>query len=191
MQFGRAFPCILQAIWEADSAKGPVRVSKLDVTDSYHHGTLRLCQVGAFTSIVPLALDDDCIIISIDLVLPIGWVDSPKFFCIFLETLTDVVNALVDTELPVLAYGDISTIPSTGPPPPPTHDSLTHIDCYMDYIISVVQGGPERQHRFFDGKIFAIKWIFPLLLGESQESESVNKLLEGEGECTRVKEILG
>ena len=29
MQFGRAFPRILQAIWEADPAEGPVRVSKL------------------------------------------------------------------------------------------------------------------------------------------------------------------
>ena len=42
MQFERAFPRILQAIWEADSAEGPVRVSKLDVTDAYYCGTLKL-----------------------------------------------------------------------------------------------------------------------------------------------------
>ena len=40
MQFGRALPCILQAIWEADPVQGPVQVSKLDVTDVYHCGTL-------------------------------------------------------------------------------------------------------------------------------------------------------
>ena len=34
MQFGRAFPFILQAIWEADLDEGPVRVSKLYVTDA-------------------------------------------------------------------------------------------------------------------------------------------------------------
>ena len=36
-----------------------------------------------------------------------GWVDSPKFFCAFLETLTDVANPLVDTNLPVPSYSMI------------------------------------------------------------------------------------
>ena len=47
-QFWRAFPRILQAVWEADTAQGPVQVSKLDVTDMYHHGTVTPLQVGAF-----------------------------------------------------------------------------------------------------------------------------------------------
>ena len=53
MQFGRAFPRILQAIWEADPVEGPVRVSKLDVTDAYHRGTLKPSQLGAFAYVVP------------------------------------------------------------------------------------------------------------------------------------------
>ena len=40
MQFEQALPHILQAIWEVDPAEGPVWVSKLNVTDEYHHGTL-------------------------------------------------------------------------------------------------------------------------------------------------------
>ena len=40
LQFGWAFPRILQAVWEADPIQGPVRVSKLDVTDTYHRGTV-------------------------------------------------------------------------------------------------------------------------------------------------------
>ena len=48
MKFGHALPHILQAIREEDPAMGPVRVSKLDVIDAYHHGTLRPYQVGAF-----------------------------------------------------------------------------------------------------------------------------------------------
>ena len=80
MQFGRAFPRIIQAIWEADPEEGPVRVSKLDVTDAYHCGTLKPSQVGAFTYVVPSVPEDDVILICIDLVLPMGWVDSPNFF---------------------------------------------------------------------------------------------------------------
>ena len=72
MHFGRAFPLILQDIWEADPAEGPVRVSKPDVADAYHRSTLRLSQVGAIAYAIPSDLDDNCIIICIDLVLPKG-----------------------------------------------------------------------------------------------------------------------
>ena len=41
LQFSWAFPCILQVVWEADPFQGPVRVSKLDVTDAYHRGTVK------------------------------------------------------------------------------------------------------------------------------------------------------
>ena len=63
MQFGRASPHIIQAIWEADMEEGPVRVSKLDLTDAYHHGTLKSSQVGTFAYVIPLVPDDDVIII--------------------------------------------------------------------------------------------------------------------------------
>ena len=100
MQFGQAFPRILQAIWEANLEEGPVRVSKLHVTDTYHRDTLKPSQVGAFANVFPSVPDDDVILICIDLVLPMVLVDSPKFFCVFSETLTDVANALVDADPP-------------------------------------------------------------------------------------------
>ena len=64
----------------------------------------------------------------------------------FSETLTDVSNALVNTDLPVPSYGAISKIPATGPYPPHTPDSLNHIYFYMDDAITAVQGGPDCQH---------------------------------------------
>ena len=135
LQFGRSSPRILQAVLEAHPVEGPVWVSNLDVTDLYHRGTVKPPQVGAFVYIIPLSPGDEGCIICIDLVLPMGWLDSPKFFCSFLETLTDVANALADKGLPVPSYGTISKIPETGPGPPHTPESLTHIDCYMDDVI--------------------------------------------------------
>ena len=120
-----------------------------------------------------------------------GWVDSPKFFCAFSETLTDVANALVNSDLPVPSYVAISEIPSTGPGPPHTPESLTHIDCYMDEVISLVQGGPDCQHQVFDGTVRALKWLFPSLLGELKDSVSVKKLVAEEGDWICVKEVLG
>ena len=76
--------------------------------------------MGAFAYVVPSVPEDDAILICIDLVLPMGWVNSPKFFCAFSETLTDVADALVDFHLPVPAYRVISALPATEPGPPPT-----------------------------------------------------------------------
>ena len=84
LKFGQAFPRILQAVWEADPVQGLVRVTKLDVTDAYHCGTVKTAQVGAFAYVIPSAPGDEEKIICINLVLKMGWVDSPKFFCAFL-----------------------------------------------------------------------------------------------------------
>ena len=110
-------------------------MSKLDVTDLYHRGTVTPPQVGAFMYVGPLAPGDKGCIICIDLVLPMEWVDLPKFFCMFSKTLTDMTKTLVDTDLLVRPYGAISEIPSTGPGPLHNPESLTHIYCYIDNII--------------------------------------------------------
>ena len=119
-----------------------------------------------------------------------GWVDPPKFFCALSTTLTDVANALIDTDLPVPAYGAISDLPSTGPVPPHTRRTLAHIDCYLNDIISAVQGGPERQHQVFNRKVCALKCLFPSLPGRSKDSVSDKKLLTVEGGWTCAKEVL-
>ena len=72
LQFGRAFPRILQVVLEVDPVQGPVRVSKMDVTDAYHCGTVKPDQVSAFAYVIPLAPGDGGEIICINLVLPMG-----------------------------------------------------------------------------------------------------------------------
>ena len=99
----------------------------MDVADAYHRVTVKPAQVGAFAYVIPWAPGDEGRIICIKLVLPMGWSDSPKFFCAFLETPTDMENALVNTDLPVPSYGAIYKITSTGPGTPHTLESLTHI----------------------------------------------------------------
>ena len=101
------------------------------------------------------------------------------------------MNALVNAYLPVPAHGDISVLPAIETRPPHTPESLTHIDCYMDDVISTVQGGTERQHRVFNSTLYALKWLPPLLPRESKDSMSVKKLLTREGDWECVKEVLG
>ena len=85
--------------------------------------------MGAFAYVVSLSVADNCVIICINLVLLMRWVDSHKYFCKFSETLTDVANVLVHKLFPVMVYRVIDMVPNTGPGPPHTLDSLTHIDC--------------------------------------------------------------
>ena len=61
----------------------------------------------------------------------------------------------------------------------------------MDDVISAVHGVPDCQHQVFDGKVLALKWLFPSLPGELKDSVSVKKLVAGEGYWTCVKEVLG
>ena len=55
-----------------------------------------------------------------------------------------MTNALVDAYFPVPAYRDISALLATEPGSTHVLESLTHIDCYMNDIISAVQGGGGR-----------------------------------------------
>ena len=75
--------------------------------------------------IVSSAPGDEGNIICFDLVLLMGWVDSPKFFCAVSETLTDMANALVDTKLYVPSYSVVYKIPVTGLGPPHTQAPFT------------------------------------------------------------------
>ena len=88
------------------------------------------------------------------------WVDSPKFFCVFLETLTYVANTLIHMPIPVPGYKAIVKISKTRPGLTQTLDSLTFIDCYIYDVITAVQGLPDQQRRVFDGIVWALKWIF-------------------------------
>ena len=128
MQFWRTFHRILQAIWEADPSKRPARVTKIDVADASHHGIIWTSQVVSFAYVIPLAADNDSVIIFVNMVLLMGWVGSPNFFCVFSETLADVVNALVHTSIPVPEYRFIAKITEKAPCPPHNLDRLAYIN---------------------------------------------------------------
>ena len=82
--------------------------------------------MGSFNYIIPLIYNKYFIIVCINLVLMMGWVDSPKFFCAFSETISDVAIALVHTLIPVPGCRAIFKTTEKGPNPPQTLDSLTH-----------------------------------------------------------------
>ena len=103
----------------------------------------------------------------------------------------DVASNLVRTLLPVPEYRTMVNIPETGMVTPHTLDSLTHIDCYMDDLITAVQGGSGYQHQVFDGTVQALRRLFSSLPREMKDSVNAKKLQMGEGDWTCVKGVLG
>ena len=88
-------------------------------------------------------------------------------------------------------YHQILTPPNPlNPPNPHICNSLTHIGCYMNYVISTVQGGTRLQHQVFDVTVLALKWIFPPLPVEFKGLVSFKKILAGKFNWNCVKEVL-
>ena len=52
------------------------------------------------------------------------------------------------------------------------------------------RGGSEQQYRVFDSTVYALKWLPPSIPGESKDSVSAKKLLDGEVDWECVKEVL-
>ena len=83
-------------ILEVDPSQYPVHVSNMDVMDYFHKETLHMYQVGAFDCIVPSTAEENFSIICIKFVLPIVWIDSPKFVSDFSGKLMYMENPIVN-----------------------------------------------------------------------------------------------
>ena len=106
-----------------------------------------------------------------------GWVYSFKAFCSFSKILTNMANFILQTSLTVPRYSDIANIPKIGTTPSHTLDILTHIYFYMDDIIAVVQGRPERQRNVFNVTGRALKWLLPYFTNDAKDLENTNTML--------------
>ena len=101
-------------------------------------GTLFLSHVIIFLYIIPLVAEDKVFIVCINLVLPMGWVESPKFFCALLEMLTGVFNYIIYMLIILPRNRAISEIPNTRSGMSHILYSLTNIYFYLDYFIILV-----------------------------------------------------
>ena len=173
LQFGQAFPHIQQAVWGADPVQGPFRVSKLDIRDAFHRGTIKSAQVGAFAYVIL-------------------FVPRYKGIIICINLAADGCGKCPGRHIPPCPVLRCNLRNPSNQSGSPSHPREPHpYRFYMDDVISVVQGGAYLQHQVFDGTVCALKWLFPSLPGELKDSVSVKKIVVGEGEWICVKEVLG
>ena len=150
IQFGQALWCILQRILHADPRHGPVYLLKVDLSDGYYQVHLRTNDIPQLAVALPPPLND---LVALPLCLPMGWINSPAYFCAVAETIADLTNH------------DLQTNPHPRPPPhrlehhlttapcyrpsqsTPSHPvqrlPLRHIDVYVDDFLGAAQGSQQ------------------------------------------------
>jgi len=157
MQFGHAFQQLMQQIAYADPAFGPVHMTKLDIADGYYHVPLSTSGIPQLGVIMPFHTNDGDPIIAFPITLPMGWKDSPPFFCVT-KTIMDICNVQLQEGVqhasphPLELLAD-DIIFSLAPPAltgaQPRHPTqvpaatlttpFAYVDVYVDDIIGLAQ----------------------------------------------------
>ena len=91
MQFGRALERVLHKIRRANRRFGPTYMIKVDIADGFYRLFVSAPTTATLGVVFPQH-DDEEPLIAFPLVLPMGWVGSPPFFCALTETATDLAN---------------------------------------------------------------------------------------------------
>lgn len=191
-QFGSCLPRLLQKLWEGDPSDGPVFLSKWDISDAFHRYNLKAGDVGAFAYLVSALPSDAAILICIDLVLPMGWVNSPDLFYSTSETVADVANPFINQpETPTPAYAPTRDLYHTVASPTASSSRLQHLDVYVDDINCITQGDALQQQRVTELVLRTLKDVHPAVAGETKDSVSLKNALAGDGDWNQVKEIIG
>jgi hypothetical protein len=91
MQFGTVLHRIVEAIVNANPKFGPVYLCKVDIADGFYQVEVRPADIPKLGVIIPPITGDESLI-AFPLVLPMGWTNSPPYFCAITETVADVTN---------------------------------------------------------------------------------------------------
>ena len=151
-------PQIPSKIWEADPSEGPVWLSKWDISDEFHWCHLQAAHIGAFTYVVPPLPSDTEILLCIDLVLPMGWVNSSDMLCAASETVADMANGyILDPTSAFKIYPSTARKYSTEPAPTASSARLQCTEVYMDDLMSATQGDMKQQQRVSELTLRSLK----------------------------------
>jgi hypothetical protein len=177
--------------------------------DGFYRVGLDPDQAPGLAVILPKEPDEDQLF-AIPFVLPMGWVESPPFFCIATETAADLANAR--RHRPTAAAHRLETLadmPSDAPPtplmggppfalPPRSFQALNHplraFDVYVDDFIALGQGTPSQLKILRRHLLHSIDSVFaPLSAADTHghEAISVKKLRKGDGSWSTQKVVLG
>jgi len=201
MQFGYALQRLLQRLAYCNPAHGPPLMAKIDLADGYYR--IPLSQDAALALAVVLPSDGlGEPLLGLPLSLPMGWKDSPPYFCAFTETCADLVN---DPTVPTHCHPFTYALPPDTPPPPPTFaphaifpfhphpptsPQLAYTDVYLDDFMQLVQH--PGQYHAMNSLLSAINQVFRDPASSPRKAiVSQSKVDKGDATFSTMKRLLG
>ena len=135
MQFGNALDRYLREILLSDPQHGPIFMLKLDIADGFYRLNIAPTDIPKLGVVFP-SRPGQPPLVALPLVLPMGWKNSPPYFCAATETAADIANqALQSQSFPAFhpLESHAAALDSTGPtfsdstestvlPAPPEHE---------------------------------------------------------------------
>ena len=220
MQFGRALDRVLYRIHHANRRFGPVHLIKVDIADGFYRLRVSASHMPTLAVAFPSAPGAPKLV-AIPLVLPMGWVSSPPFFCAASETAADIANIhlavpqLHPTPHPLRHPADTASNfkpvsralprPSDTPPMDPSVQPyhtylsptpLAYVDLYMDDFLGLAQGHPALRERVRSTLFHSIDQVFrprdPSIDSPARRDPiSISKLDKGDAKWSTRKCLLG
>jgi hypothetical protein len=119
MQFGRTLERIIAQTVGADPRFGPVHFIKIDISDGFYRVQVRAEYIPKLGVSFP-SLPNQEPVVAFPLALPMGWTESPPYFCAVTETIADVANErILKGRSPASHHLDRTA--NTKPPTPKPH----------------------------------------------------------------------
>jgi hypothetical protein len=201
MQFGGTLQRLLQRIAYCNPKHGPPLLAKIDLADGYYR--VPLCPQAALALAVVIPPDvqhSPTPLVAIPLTLPMGWAQSPPYFCAFTETITDMAN---DTSHSLPHHPLLHQSQNFPCPQQPTfHPSavtlgtitnskpLSYIDIYIDDFMILAQ--PPLHEQTLNTLLHTLHSVFHDSPNTPRRAViSQSKLDKGDAAFSTKKRILG
>jgi hypothetical protein len=172
-------------------------MAKIDLADGYYRIPLSAHAALTLAVVLPNDMDPEPLI-GIPLSLPMGWRDSPTYFCAFTETCADLCNAMTPSpishpyDIPQPTHNTTSFAPSViwpYNPWPPTHP-LTHTDVYLDDFMLLTQ--PPSHLQAMDNLLGHLHSVFQDPADSPRRIViSQSKVQKGDAILSTQKRLLG
>lgn len=216
MQFGRTLERLITQVVRADPRFGPVQFFKIDIADGFYRVWVRAQDVPKLGVAFP-SLNADQPLVAFPIVLPMGWTESPPYFCTVTETITDIANErilkwrrvqphrldkLASTPADLKALRTQQPLHRTTPIPierdphlPTNSRRLAAIDVFVDDFVGIAQGDTRRLNYVRRVLLHAIDDVLRPLDPQDDPSRrepvSVKKLQQGDASWSTIKTVLG
>ena len=219
MQFGKALQRVLQAIVDANPAHGPVHLIKVDIADGFYRIWLNVADIPKLACSIPPLYGDEPLL-AIPLVLPMGWTESPPYFCAATETVADITNQRLinnwkapphrleelagtqpephddDRPEPIKSIDTVCQQPTSAPPNRRMRKRpLKKVEVFVDDFLGLGQGNPSQLSAVRRTLLHSLDEVFRPLddLDDKYRKEpaSTKKLKQGDAAWGTRKLMLG